>query len=398
MQFLTKAALIILFLMTNLQAMANFNDDYLKYISRDSAEGVKELIEEGYDPNTILPSGNSLLNAAILENAFKTAKYLINHKKIKIDLRNQSDETPLMLACLRGNLDLVKLLIYRGADVNKTGWTPLHYAASAGRVDIMKFLIDKYAYIDAISPSGNTPLMMATLYGDEKSVLYLLSQEADPTILNGAKRNAIQLAKASERFTLAEILEESSKKWIIEAAQEKLLSDKADAELQKQIAEEKQKQKKIAEDKQLALIRQQQQDLQKQEELLKQETLIRQQAEIAKKKAVDLLKKSIPAQSIKLGKNTGPWLQFSRSFPISRAVLESEFTQQTISPGLVQLEQKVLSLAPTNEDVTPSFKVATVEAEQEISVTSNNAEIEDEGFEIVIDPLTSRLIKIKKIK
>ena len=71
--------------MTNLHAFANLNDDYLKYIGRDSVEGVKELIDEGYDPNTVLPNGNTLLNAAILENAFKTAKYLINHKKIKID-------------------------------------------------------------------------------------------------------------------------------------------------------------------------------------------------------------------------------------------------------------------------------------------------------------------------
>ena len=77
MQLLSKAIFVIFIFMTNLHAFANLNDDYLKYISRDSAEGVKELIEEGYDPNTILPNGNSLLNAAILENAFKTAKYLI---------------------------------------------------------------------------------------------------------------------------------------------------------------------------------------------------------------------------------------------------------------------------------------------------------------------------------
>ena len=396
MQLLSKAIFVIFIFMTNLHAFANLNDDYLKYIGRDSVEGVKELINDGYDPNTVLPNGNTLLNAAILENAFKTAKYLINHKKIKIDLRNKSDETPLMLACLRGNLDLVKLLVYRGADVNKPGWTPLHYAASAGHVGIMKFLIDKYAYIDASSPSGNTPLMMATLYGDEESVLYLLSQEADPTILNGAKKNAIQLAKASERFTLAEILEESSKKWLIEAAQEKAITDKADVELQKQIAEEKQKLKKMAEEKQLALIRQQQQDLQKQEELLKQETLARQQAEIAKKKSIDLLKKSTPAQSTKLGKNTSPLLLISRSFPMSKVALESNGADQTIDPGLVQLEQKVLSLAPATEDASASFKVATIEAVAETTEVSNKAENQEEDFEVLIDPITSRLIKVKK--
>ena len=36
----------------------------------------------------------------------------------------------MMIAAIKGRLDLAKRLIDRKAEVNKTGWTPLHYAAS----------------------------------------------------------------------------------------------------------------------------------------------------------------------------------------------------------------------------------------------------------------------------
>ena len=81
----------------------------------------------------------------------------------------------------------MKALIARGADVNKTGWAPLHYAASAGtpqHTAIIALLLENHAYIDATSPNGTTPLMMAAHYGSNDAVQLLLDEGADPTLKN----------------------------------------------------------------------------------------------------------------------------------------------------------------------------------------------------------------------
>ena len=85
-------------------------------------------------------------------------------------MRNAKDESPLMMAALKGQQDLVTRLIARDADVNKPGWAPLHYAATGGHVAIMKLLLENHAFIDAQSPNGTTPLMMAAMYGSAAAV------------------------------------------------------------------------------------------------------------------------------------------------------------------------------------------------------------------------------------
>lgn len=181
-------------------------DDFFTAIERNDAGQVKSLLERGFDPNTPDPNGLHGLLLAVKANSNATAELLINWPKTKVESRNAADESPLMLAALTGNLQLCRLLIGKDADVNKPGWAPLHYAATKGHIDVIRLLLDENAYIDAASPNGSTPLMMAAHYGSAAAVKLLLESGADPTLKNDLGLSAIDFANRGNRLDAANII------------------------------------------------------------------------------------------------------------------------------------------------------------------------------------------------
>lgn len=159
-------------------------DDFFKAVEFDRAEQVQQLLERGFDPNSPNPKGQPALMAAMQQSSNKVVDLLVNWPSTNLSIKNPQGETPLMLAALNNKLPLAKLLILRGADVNQAGWTPLHYAATKGHIEMMRLMIDNSAYLDAESPNGTTPLMMAAHYGTPMAVKLLLEEGADPRIKN----------------------------------------------------------------------------------------------------------------------------------------------------------------------------------------------------------------------
>ena len=187
-------------------ASAGSYEDFFSAIKRDNAAAVASLLNRGFDANTLNPQGLHGLFLAVQEPSPKAAEVLIRWPKTNVEFRTAKDESPLMLASLRGHLDLVRKLIDRGADVNKTGWTPLHYAATSGHLAIMEALLENHAYIDAESPNGTTPLMMAANYGTPAAVKLLLEAGADSSLRNQLGMTAIDFALKAKRSESAELI------------------------------------------------------------------------------------------------------------------------------------------------------------------------------------------------
>lgn len=189
------------------QARAGSYDDFFVAIKRDDSHTVQELLQRGFDPNTPSLEHFDGLYLALRDGSMKAAQALVDWPKTNVDVRTDHDETPLMMACLRGQIDIARKLIARGADVNKTGWTPLHYAATSGNVAIIQMLLDENAYIDAESPNGTTPLMMAAMYGTPEAVKLLIDSGADPTLKNQLGMTAQDFATRGSRKDAADLLE-----------------------------------------------------------------------------------------------------------------------------------------------------------------------------------------------
>ena len=201
-----KKLFYLLVLSACLEANAGSYEDFFQAIRADDESRITELLGRGFDPNTIDPAGQHGLLLAMRGKSVKTAETLIRWPKTTVEVRNAADESPLMLASLNGHLDLVKLLIGRGADVNKPGWAPLHYAATRGHLAIMALLLENHAYIDASSPNDTTPLMMAAFYGTPSAVKLLLEAGADPLLKNEQSLTAIDFAHRNQRQESADII------------------------------------------------------------------------------------------------------------------------------------------------------------------------------------------------
>jgi len=181
-------------------------EDFFAAIKQDDASTVASLLSRGFDVNTLNPAGDPGLILAFREPSPKVAALLISWPNTKIEVRTAKDESPLMLAALKGLTGFCQQLIDKGADVNKTGWTPLHYAATNGHLETMTLLLDNYAYIDAASPNGTTPLMMAAHYGTPAAVKLLLEAGADPMLKNQQGLSAIDFAQRANRSDSAELI------------------------------------------------------------------------------------------------------------------------------------------------------------------------------------------------
>ncbi len=181
-------------------------EDFFVAAMNDNGSVMETLLLRGMDPNSRSEQGQTALYLAMREGSFKVADKLLAAPATDIDLANAVGETPLMMAALKGHLAWMQRLIDRGARLELTGWTPLHYAASGAESDAVDLLVRRGARLDARSPNGTTPLMMAARYGSESSVKRLLEAGADPRLRNQQDLDAAGFARQGGRDSLAQSL------------------------------------------------------------------------------------------------------------------------------------------------------------------------------------------------
>jgi uncharacterized protein len=179
-KFLAASSLLII----SQLSFAGPLEDLLNSIKRDDYSAVTTALLRGTDPNIELLDQGTMLIIAAREKSNSVASSLLKLSQVDVNKESKTGETALMLAAFNGDLDLVKALVKRGAQVNKPLWTPLHYAAANGQLSVVEFLVENHAYIDAESPNNTTPLMMAARHKHITVMRWLTENGADPTYSN----------------------------------------------------------------------------------------------------------------------------------------------------------------------------------------------------------------------
>ena len=141
-----------------------------------SEDGIREI-------NKVLGERDTPLISACYGGFVDIVRLLID-KGADVDKANdeQLGETPLNIACQVGHLEVARLLLESGADVNKAdkyGRTPLRNACDQGRLDVVRLLLEKGPDMDKATNLGETPLFIACLKGRLDAVRLLVENGAD---------------------------------------------------------------------------------------------------------------------------------------------------------------------------------------------------------------------------
>ena len=136
-----------------------------------------------------------------------------------VNAKDEYGRTPLHMAAGNNAVDVVNLLISKGADINAEvnrgkvqgnweiwfngGKVPLHYAASSSAVDAMALLIRKGASLSAKDQWGRMPLHLAAESDVVDGVAFLIGVGADINAQSGSGTTALNDAVFSDNFGVA---------------------------------------------------------------------------------------------------------------------------------------------------------------------------------------------------
>ncbi|XP_065846586.1 caskin-2-like isoform X2 [Oscarella lobularis] len=170
------------------------------------------LLRSGADPNALSTNNETALLLAAQYGKTDVASVLLQHKA-DVGVVGGAGMTALDKACQFGHLEMVELLIQAGAlrafrplsaeeRRDPKRHTPLHLAAKHGHLDIMKVLVSSGMNVNLETANG-TALHEAALYGRRDIVKFLVDNDIDVNLYNTFQQTALDIVQHFVRSSAA---------------------------------------------------------------------------------------------------------------------------------------------------------------------------------------------------
>lgn len=202
---------VILIYSTNIETINNKGQHPLiMAVHKGQKETIELLLNYGVDINLQDKQGNNSLiillkNVFLDKNLVKEIAEIFIKNGINVNLKNNLGENALTIACKRGLLEIVKLLINNNADMyslDPWGTSPLGSAIKHNRIDVAKFLIahNKKSLKDS-------DYLHIAVENDRKDMVELLLDSTDININSHYNnRSALITACQNDFYNLAQFL------------------------------------------------------------------------------------------------------------------------------------------------------------------------------------------------
>lgn len=215
-------------------------EDWFRAARENDVPALKNFVGTGFDFKSLNAEGDFALHAAAAAGAEKSADYLLS-KGLSVDLPGALARTPLMVAVLADQTEMVRWLLRQGANPrlkDAEGFKPLMLAvregkagsvgelaaytredldhalllaALVGRTDVIETLTNFGASVYSRMEDGRTPLMIAAENGNTESVRLLLDIGSSRFTTGPEGKTAAELAQdAGHDEIAAMILKEPS--------------------------------------------------------------------------------------------------------------------------------------------------------------------------------------------
>jgi ankyrin repeat protein len=122
--------------------------------------------------------------------------------------------TPLILAATYRHLEVMRVLLEGGADVQRVDSnmvTALHWAAVYGHLEVCRMLLGSGAEVNAVDRWNHTALHRAARYGHLSVVQLLVERGADVRLKNYHGRTAAEEARRNKHNSVADWLDSVSR-------------------------------------------------------------------------------------------------------------------------------------------------------------------------------------------
>ncbi|XP_067653717.1 ankyrin repeat, PH and SEC7 domain containing protein secG-like [Haliotis asinina] len=159
---------------------------------------VKLLVDRGANMSLVDKFGNNVIHHACIGGDLETVKLILSQNVMYINSRGNESRTPLMEAAWRGQSNVVKLLVDRGANlslVDEYSYNVLHFACMGGDLETVQLILSQNVTDINIRGNGSrTPLMEAAFWGESDVVKLLMDRGANMSLVDKFGNNVLHHA------------------------------------------------------------------------------------------------------------------------------------------------------------------------------------------------------------